>query len=214
MVHRIRAAHPVMNVWSVVLVVLISALLSACITTQVKGFTDPDYHAYQIRRVIVDSPHPLFDEAFANKSKQVAAVFESAREIFVPTRTYSAEDQVTIIRQRGYDTYLSIEITGDDQESRIVAFQSHSTASAYSNGYGSAYGQSSTTTVPVTAHNRQTTAKATLYEVKTGRVVCIGNIQTKAGGALYMSDSGTVYSMVDSLLKDLIKQGHLQRQDR
>ena len=171
-----------------ILVLSLLTNLVSCRSTLIKGFTDPDYHAFKIHKLLVDAPNALFDDAFTNKTKNIDVVYAATDTIFLPTRSYTSEEKASIIKQNGFDAYLYIDITSNDKSSRVVAYQTKSTANAYSTGYGSAYASGTSTTLPVTSHKRRTTAKATLYEVKTGRVVWVADLDTKDSGSLYMSN--------------------------
>ena len=88
----------------------------------IKGFTDPDYHAFKIHKLLVDAPNALFDDAFTNKTKNINVVYAATDTIFLPTRSYTSEEKASIIKQNGFDAYLYIDITSNDKSSRVVAY--------------------------------------------------------------------------------------------
>lgn len=193
---------------------LLLIMTTGCISTSVKDFTDPDYITFTSKKLLLDATNPLFDEAFKNKLKNIDIEYLSTNSLFLPTRKYTSEDKVKIIKEKGFDSYLVINIESDDSSSRVVAYQTSSTANAYSSGYGNAYATGSSSTVPITSHRRQTGATAKLYDVKTGRMAWTADINTSASGALYMSNSGTVYSMVKKIIASLLAKGHLKNKPR
>lgn len=190
---------------------IFALFLTACISTHVRDFTDPDYVSYQSRKILIESPSHLFDESFSNELKGVDVLYASSNTIFIPTRSYTAKDKLKIMKEKGFDSLLSINISGDQQSSNVVGYNTNSYANAYSYGYGSAYASGTSTTVPIVAHNRNSKAQAKLYEVKTGRVVWVGNLETTASGSLYMSNSTTVDSMVEETVASLLVKGHLKK---
>ena len=197
--------------------IVLSSLLimtTGCISTSVKDFTDPDYIAFTSKKILIDATNPLFDEAFKNKLKNIDVEYLSTNSLFLPTRQYTSEGKVKIIKENDFDSYLVINIESDDSSRRVVAYQSTSTVNAYSTGYGNAYATGSSSTVPITSHKRHTGATAKLYDVKNGRMVWTADINTSASGALYMSNSDTVYSMVKKIISSLVAKGHLKNKPR
>ena len=186
-------------------------ITGGCISTTVKDFTDPDYRTFTSHSLLLDAPHQLFDEAFKSKLGDIDVKYSSTDSFFLPTREYTAEQKASLIQNSGFDTYLFIDIKGEEQSNRVVAYQTRSSSSAYNTGYGGAYASGSSTTVPITSHKRKTGAKATLYDVKTGRIIWVADLDTSARGSLYMSNSGTVYSMVKKVITSLLAKGHLKK---
>lgn len=190
-------------------ILLICLFLTSCISTQVRDFTDPDYINYTAKKLLIDAPSPFFEESFSYKLKDIDVQYAPTTNLFLPTRTYTAEEKVEIIRRNGFDSLLIISISGDNQSSDVVGYNTNSYANAYSTGYGNAYASGASTTVPIVSNNRNTQAQAKLYDTKNGRIIWVGNLNTKASGSLYMSNSSTVNSMTKEIINSLLQKRHL-----
>ncbi len=202
--------------------IFLALSLSACVSTNVRDFTDPDYTNYTSVKLLVEAPGYLFDDSFSNELKDINVIYASANDLFMPTRTYTAAEKLKIMRAKGFDSLLTIGITSDNQSKNVVGYSTNSytnaNASAYSTGYGSAYatGSSSTnaTTIPIVSHRRNTHAQAKLYDIKSGRVIWVGDIDTSADGSLYMSNTTTVNSMTEQIVSSLLEKGHLKKKQK
>lgn len=190
---------------------LFTMSLTACISTHVRDFTDPDYISFQSKKILIETPSHLFEESFSNELKNIDVIYASSSSIFIPTRTYTAKDKLKIMEDKGFDSLLTINISDNHQSSKVVGYNTSSYANAYSTGYGSAYASGTSTSIPIVSHNRNSKAIAKLYEVKTGRIIWVGNLDTSASGALYMSTSTTVDSMVEEIVVSLLKKRHLKK---
>lgn len=193
------------------ILVIATLFLTGCVSTNVRDFTDPDYMGFQSKKLLIESPSHLIEESFSNELKNIDVVYYLSSSIFIPTRTYTTKDKLKIMKDKGFDSLLTINISGDHQSSNVVGYNTNSYASAYSTGYGNAYASGTSTTIPIVAHNRNSKAQAKLYEVKTGRVIWVGNLDTSAQGSLYMSNSTTADSIAEEAVVSLLKKGHLKK---
>jgi len=197
------------------ILLVLTLSLSACISTQVRDFTDPDYISFSSNKLLVESPNHLFEKSFSDELKNINIIYAPSSQLFMPTRSYTANEKLEIMKKHSFDSLLTISISGDNQSSNVVGYNtnSYASANAYSTGYGNAYatGSGTSTTVPIVAHKRNTQAQAKLYDIKTGRVIWVGNLDTSASGSLYMSNSTTVDSMTNEIVASLLKKGHLKK---
>ncbi|WP_286716088.1 hypothetical protein [Thalassolituus sp. UBA2009] len=194
-----------------ILLIPFCLILASCITTKVRDFTDPDYTNYAVKKILIDAPTLFFYESFSSNLQNIDVQHATIESLFLPTRTYTESEKIEIIRNNGFDSLLAIEVANEDQSSTIIGYNTNSYANAYSTGYNSTYASGSSTTTPIVSHNRSTQAQAKLYDLKTGRIIWIGNLNTKASGALYMSSGATINSMTRKIVTSLINSGHLTK---
>ncbi len=194
---------------------ILTVFLSACISTQVRDFTDPDYIEFSASKLLIEAPNHLFAESFAQELEDINVIHSPSSKLFMPTRTYTAKQKLEIMRKEGYDSLLTISISGDDQSRNVVGYNtnSYASANAYNTGHGNAYayGSGTSTTTTIVSHKRSTQAQAKLYDIKTGRTIWVGDLDTAASGSLYMSNSSTVNSITEKIVSSLIQKGHFEK---
>jgi hypothetical protein len=209
-------------------VFLFSSLLvtSGCVTTQVKGYTDSKYRGAIIGSVAVlaNSQDVGLSEAIESglesSLKQYGVRTVRSQTILPPTRAYTEQEIRDSLTGNGIAALLIVNIAGSETSSETIGYNTFGTAtattygSAYATGYNSAYYSGSTgitgssQTYAVKRFDRNTIASSTLYDVQTGDVMWTSNSETKAGGALYMSDDTTGGDLAESIVKSLAESGH------
>ncbi len=194
-----------------IIVSLFTLTLSSCISTNVRDFTDPEYQTFAAKKLLVATPNQEFDDIFIQtlRNKNVNITASSMSSVFLPTRKYSTEDMAKIVQKNGYDSTIIISIAGDQSSSQVVSYMTNSSAQAYSTGYGSAYATGSSTTVPITAHKRNTTSKAELYDPLKQRKIWVADLTTKASGSLYVQNDDTMESISEEVINSLLQKRHL-----
>lgn len=179
--------------------------LSACVSTRVKDFTDPDYISFISKRLVIESPSQTFTDYFADALRRIDVEYISSDKLFLPTRSYTKDERLKTMEKKGFDSVLLVDFSGGSRSSSVVAY--NTSTRIYGGGYGNTYASSST--IPISTHRRNSQARAKLYNIKTGRIIWVGNLHTSASGALYMSNSSTVKSMTKSIVASLLRKGHL-----
>jgi hypothetical protein len=148
-------------------------LLSGCISTKVKDFTDPEYQTFTAKKMLIGTPNVEFDEYFVNEAKDynLDVALVPIHKLFLPTRQYTVEQKKEAIKKNKLDSYLAINVTGDSgAQSQVVGYQSQASASAYASG-NYAHASGSSTTTPIVSHNRSPQSKATLYDPDTQNTI-------------------------------------------
>ena len=189
----------------------LSIMLASCISTNVRDFTDPEYQTFTASKLLVVTPNQEFDDIFLKtlRNKNINISANRMGDVFLPTRKYDTEEMVKIVQRKGYDATIIITIAGDQSSSQVVSYMTNSSANAYSTGYGSAYATGSGTTVPITAHRRNTTSQAVLYDPVTQRKIWVADLSTKAKGSLYMQNDDTMESISEEVINALLRKHHL-----
>ena len=186
-------------------------ILTACISTQVRDFTDPEYKTFTAKTLLVITPSQEFDDIFLNviHDKNINVSAKRFSDVFLPTRKYSTEEMTKIIKNKGYDAVIIITLAGEESSSQVVAYMTNSSAQAYSTGYNTAYASGSGLTIPLTAHKRSTTSKAELYDPINKRKIWVADLSTKASGSLYVQNDDTMESISEEVVNTLLNKKHL-----
>ena len=181
---------------SLIPLALLIPLLSGCISSSVKGFTDPDHVNFKPKKILMLMSDRLGEAYKRNVMQLTNAEAISRNDLFLPTRTYSEEKKAEIIVENNIDAILSLDMTGDRASNNVTSYQT------YSNTTGTS------TTVPVTTARRNSSAKVKLYKAGRG-VAWVGTISTTARGSLYTNSDSIMDSMAENTIKELIRVGHL-----
>jgi len=192
-------------------IVIFLLTLTACISTQVRDFTDPEYQTFTAKTLLVVTPSQEFDDIFLStlNDKNINISAKRFSDVFLPTRKYSTEEMTKIIKSRGYDAVIIITLAGEESSSQVVAYMTNSSAQAYSTGPNTAYASGSGITIPLTAHKRSTTSKAELYDPINKRKIWVANLNTKASGSLYVQNDDTIESISEEVINTLLNKKHL-----
>ena len=201
-------------------------LLSGCVTTKIKGHTDPDLIAFKAHSIAVIVPGNsnftdvlesyLIDEL--NDAGANAVYFQS---IIPPTRTFTENETIDRLESSGIEAVLIITPFDEKRSSRYAGTVVN--ASSSTTGYGSLYGNrfnySSRTSggglaTPITFVSRNMSLTASLRPVREDIVAWVANIHSEAGGHLYMSDESSASQIASDLIDQLESSGHLSKEKR
>jgi len=188
-------------------------ILSGCISTHVRDFTDPEYTSFSSHKLLVITPNQKFDDIFIGmlKDENIDVVAHKYSDIFLRTRKYTNDEMANIVRLNGYDSLIYIVISGDRSNNQVVSYMTTSSAQAYSSGYNSAYATGNSTTIPITAHTRNTNSTAELYDPLTHRKIWVADLETEASGSLYVQNDDTMESISEEVINTLIRKGHFRK---
>ena len=190
--------------------------ITSCRTTQIKAFTDPDYTNFTIRKFVIEADSEGAKQVIKDRLSSLDVEYTFANELFLPTRQYTKDDIANIILKQGYDSYLYIGIGKTAYSSNVTSYQTNTqttytqNTNPYTPNYGGINATGTSTTTPMTSHKSRTKAEAKLYDVRTGRVIWVANLDSEAGGKLYMNESGTDFDIAKKVVASLIAKGHLQ----
>lgn len=199
-------------------------LLSACISTQIEGYTDPEYKDYQAKKVAVfmsgaDSFVPEMEKQLVSKFNESFVGAVLAKEILPPTRNYSAAEIEKVLLKEGVDAILFVYPRSDDTSSRyggsMISGRSSTSGmgSVYGNGYSyNAYTSSSAVSTPIYYSNRELSLVVELATLKGQNPIWKGIVHSKAGGHLYVKDGVTAKQIANDVFVRLRDAGHLKVQ--
>lgn len=202
-----------MNSIKICVLGIFTSLLTGCISTDVRDFTDPEYNSYKVNKMLLVTPNLTFDDIFISelRSKKLNTEVVTSSQIFLPTRTYSKEDMSTLITKNKFDAILYIVVNGESSNSQVVSYLTNSSAQAYSTGYGSASATGTSTTTPIMAFSRDTSSKAELFDPVNSRKIWVANLQTSAQGAIYVQSDDTMESISEEVINSLVKKNHISK---
>lgn len=181
-----------------------------CIETTVKGYTDRTYSGYHIRKVIVRAPNAgfvlgeLIENKMVDQFKKTKIIAESFTKRFSPTREWTNDEVAQELMMDGFDSIMYVVLTGSESSTQTIGYINNGQASAYGNT--ASYNGFS---VPISATRRYTATRANLYDVKTAKVIWVGDTNTKAGGLAFMSDDTQADSIAKEVIISLASNGHL-----
>ena len=192
-------------------VILVLPLFNtACVTTQVNGYTDNDFRGHKIKRIAVRAANANFAFAQILENDMMAEFKDEGIEaasflaLFPPTRDLTNEQVARALRAKGYDGIMYINLLGSDSKATTIGYIN--TGSAYVYGNSASFSGTSTA---MTAIRRYTSTRATLYDVASGHKIWIADTNTNAGGLLYQSDDTQAESIAEEIVDSLHKSGHI-----
>jgi hypothetical protein len=192
---------------------MITSSWTGCITTEVRDFTDPNYNAYNVNKILLITPNPTFDDIFINelRSQQLVTNVVTSSQVFLPTRSYSPQEMTDIIAKNNIDAILHIVINNESSSSQVVGYMTNSSAQAYSTGYGTASATGYSTTTPTIIRKRNTSSKAELFDPRTSQKIWVASLETSASGAIYVQNNDTMKSISKEVINSLIAKNHLSK---
>ncbi len=200
------------GVLSCIGVALILTVSASCIATTVKGFTDREYADYRVRKVVIRVPNvnfafgALLEGSFIKEFRNKGIIAESFLDMFPPTREWTNEQVASELIQKDFDSIMYVTLIGSDTNSQTIGFINSGSAHAYGNT-----ASFSAVSVPVSRHDRYTSTRARLYEVKSARVIWVGDSSTHAGGLAFMADETQTESIAAEVVKSLQERGHIKQ---
>lgn len=190
---------------------LLVPLISGCVTTSVRSFSDNAYKGHQIKKVVVNGGKSRFGQQLETKIvKKISpnTISNSYFSEFPPTRTYGGDQVQQTLLNKGYDSMLVIEFKGGNKNTKYAGTFNSGSASWYGGGgYGSVYG--SGMSIPMYTTTANITITATLFDLRTRKKMWVGNFNTNA-----QDFSANIPAMAENasntIIKDLKTKGHIR----
>ena len=184
--------------------------LAACATTNITGFTDPDYKNKSYKNLVVVTPNLNLEYASLLQGKVCHAITlkkaACARglDLFPPTRTYDTSGIVRVLSDNQIDGYLLVIYGGGATQTQQIGSLSYGSASVYGNTV-SAY----SSTTPIMSFARSDGYSAVLIDTATYNKAWIGGVRTHASGLANITDDVFTSSLATKLAAELAASGHL-----
>ena len=189
---------------------IVVALLAACATTKITGFTDPDARGTRYSNYVVVTPGLNINYANVLQTKVCGAIVAKGARCtagllaFPPTRKFNDEDLAREIKRQSFDAYFVVAFGGSKNDSQHFGSISNSSASIYGN---TAYAYGSTT--PIVSFSRRDGYSLTLVDVSMGANAWVGGAQTSAQGLANITDEVFTNSLASEIANELVRAGHL-----
>lgn len=186
------------------------SVLTGCITTEVKGFTDHDYQGRHLLKIAVRAPNAdfmfggLLEKSMVEELQRKGVQAESFLEMFPPTRKWTNDQVATELNQKGFDSIMYVNLTGSGASAETVGYINQGSAYVYGNT-ASFY----STSIPAVRPTRYTSTRVTIYDVASAHTIWIADSVTHAGGLLFMGDKTQTDNLASEIIDALAKSGHL-----
>jgi hypothetical protein len=205
------------------LVLSSSTSANAFRSLNVESYTDPDYQGYQPKKVVLLVANATNDMRTQIESRMVSVLGKRGlvvipyRDLFPPTRQWSAEEQAAAFVREGVDSGLIVTVGASAASVIPVATQTYSSATVFGS-----YGTNGTFDANVsgisTTHNvllQKSTAEfsAVLLDVARNRTIWYADVTTNAGGSLFVGTKGDSKALVNGVLRGLEEKGHVLPKD-
>ena len=206
----------------IALFALVGMLVSACVTTSVKGYSDTDFKDYKFRKVMVRAPNvnfsfgALLETSMVKELKLAGIPAESFLQTFPPTREWRNDEVNSKLLTTGYDSIMYINLVDSESSTQTAGYMNSGSANTYGNV--SVYGNQATysgnttyrgTTTPIVAFKRNTSTRVQVFDTRTAKIVWIGDAATKAGGAVFMGDEATSDDIAKAIVTALKEARHI-----
>ncbi len=185
--------------------------LCGCATTNVKSFLDPDFSLRKINTILIWSNETV-EKAFIKRLKDTHTEGFMASEIFLPTREYSGEQILKILKEKNIDTVLFVKFL-DSYSSQTYVPESYSTTGHY---------EATPFVNKPLVYKSETTKYGGYYiskprlvfdieldDVTTKRKIYVSRTHTK--GNAYVSFDGMINSLTKKTIKDLIEKNLINK---
>jgi hypothetical protein len=196
---------------SVVLVALsLAGPAQAFRSTDVESYTDPDYEGYRPARVLLtivgDSAamRRMIEERIVEDLEKKGVTVFAERDLFTPTRQWTAEERSAVFAKRGVDGQLTISVGASAASLIPMMMNSHTTVAATGGSFAG-----TTTSYPVFAARSTAEFSGVLLDLKAHRVVWYADVFTKAAGLAFVGAKGDAKGAVKGIVDGLEADGHI-----
>lgn len=188
----------------IIQLLLSSLILTGCATPQVQvtAFTDPDFVNKSYRQLVVAAPNLLPENAVYFEQEMCRALAaavercEGASAMFPPTRAYSSDQVIGILKASGADAVLAVHLLSDDSTERYVGTY------ATVNPYGTAFA------VPIVKASRGARATVELLDIDAWRSAWAGQVVVTGQGHS-STDKALISAGAKEIGSELVSSGHV-----
>jgi len=197
-------------------VLVMTLILGGCASTDITAFKDPAFKTVTFRRILVvantsDLGERQNIESRMVESFQKAGIFAmQSLELFPPTRSFSGEQKIELLKNAKLDAYISINIGESGVEQTYIPPTQSTTKTEGTvrvNDNSAQYKENSTTTTDGgrTLSKPWANFSTSLNDVSSGALVWIASSST--GGNAYATINTVRQSYCDKVVTQLRKDG-------
>ncbi len=199
-----------MKMKKIALVLATTMFLSACASSEIRGYPDPAYNGHNFSHLLVGvngadfATQELLVDEIVSRLEDEGVQADSFNKVFPPTRHYTDREMYEIVNQLGLDAALFVAISGSAYSDQVTGYQTYSAAQSYGN---SAYRNA--ITVSMRSVSRADAARVSLVDLSTGNTVWTGDAETAGQGLLNTTDEAIAGALADEIFNTLQEEGHL-----
>jgi hypothetical protein len=183
-----------------------------------QGYADLQPPPRPIQHIAVIAP-PALISALVNEASKRRLLLEDFNVVLPPTRQYTEAQVRKAMTDHGFDGVLAVDVMGDSgvQQRYAGTIVNSSYSGTFSGnamivgnmiyGTGTSSGTVTSTATPIYSYNRAITWQAGLSDPQTSRKFWVESGQTRAGGALFMSDATSASDAASAIFNDLEAKG-------
>jgi len=199
-------------------------VLTGCVSTQVKGYTDSAFQNHQMKKVMVSannvdlSTGEIIESSMVGELNNMGVSAESFSRAFPPTRQRTRDEVKKAMLAMGYDSIIFVELVGSEVSTRVSGYQTYGnvnygTSSATVHGnrvdYSGGNVNHNSTTTAMTSKSRHSTTSVKIYDIKSEDMIWVGSTDTNASGHLFTGAKASADSMASNVVKTLKESGRI-----
>ncbi len=189
-----------------ILVLAMALSLSAFRSTDIEGYTDPDFVGFKFDTVVLQLPNASIDfkqhviKRLTDQLKKSGVRVLLHDELFAPTREWDQQSSAEIYKRNGVDAGIIITIgsTGSETTPGMVMYN-QSTVGGTTTGYAT----------QVSYSRDHTSFEIAVVEASSMRTAWIGSLSTRGSGLFFIGNKSTAKSLAKNLVREWKRTGHL-----
>ena len=180
--------------------------LSAFRSTDVEGYTDPDFAGFRFHTVVLQLQNaPVDFKQYVVKRMTDKLGKENIRvllheDLFPPTRQWDEQSSAAIYARHGVDAGIIVTLgsAGGETTPGMVMYNA-TTIGGTTTGYAT----------QMSVARDHASFEIAVVDAKTKRTAWIGNLSTRGAGLLFVGPKDTAKSLVKGLIKEWKAAGHI-----
>ncbi|MBN1932316.1 MAG: hypothetical protein JW786_11995 [Desulfobacterales bacterium] len=185
--------------------------LFSCASTKMSSFKDPDFDEFVLHSILVCGycgsiqQNRYIETLFVNEFKQQGIEILAGMDVFPPTRGYTSEEMVKIVRETGVDGILIIGLTDAWIDKKYIPPSYHTEGTFNKVGNSLNYSEQTTSVGGGTITKPRATYDITLLDAGSGKKVWIADAFSR--GNAFADFNIMMNSLVVNTLNALIRDG-------
>ncbi|MGI9199602.1 MAG: hypothetical protein ACR2QL_00985 [Woeseiaceae bacterium] len=189
---------------AVVLTMVIT--LSAFRSTDVEGYTDPDFIGYKFDTIVLQLPNASIDfkqhivKRLSKDLKKNGVRVLLHEDLFTPTREWDQQSSAEVYARHSVDAGIVVTIgsAGSDSTPGMVMYN-QTTVGGTTTGY----------VTQTSVARDHVDFEIAIVDATSMRTVWLGNLSTRGAGLLFVGPKDTAKSLSKNLIKEWKRAGHL-----
>ena len=190
-------------------VMVLAMIMSLCAfrSTDIEGYTDPDFIGYKFHTVVLQIPNASLDFK-KHVIKRLTKSLEKSgvrvllhEDLFAPTREWDEQSSAAVYERHSVDAGIVITIgsVGSETTHGGVMYN-QSTVGGTTTGYAT----------QISVARDHADFQIAIVDAASMRTVWIGDLSTRGAGLLFVGPKDTAKSLSKNLIKEWKRVGHLR----